>query len=238
MPFLHGTLRHVRANAIAYLALFIALGGTSAYAANTVFSADIADGEVKNADLGTDSVTSAKIKVNNVGNKDIGTDAVTTGKIRAGNVGTTDLAAGAVTTDKLAPVPAVNVLNVAAESTANGAGVLLHADFEIFDTANLHDTATSNENLVAPVGGTYVVSATVEWDPNGTGYRRTSILGTNGTIASVAGPPLASPAYTAQNVSGVERLGAGESVVVQALQGSGGNLGARIVRFEMTFVGK
>ena len=81
---------------IALLALFIAVATGGAYAADTIRTEDIVDGEVKNADLGTDAVTSAKIKVNNVGNKDIGTDAVTTGKIKAGNVGATDLASNAV----------------------------------------------------------------------------------------------------------------------------------------------
>jgi hypothetical protein len=238
MPFLHGTLRHVRANAIAYLALFIALGGTSAYAANTVFSADIVDGEVKSADLGLDSVTSNRIKAGNIINSDLAPDAVTTGKIKAGNVGTTDLADGAVTTDKLGPVPAVEVLNFSTESIGAGGSYPLHADFEMYDTADLHDTATNNENFVAPVSGSYVVSATVDWDPNETGPRRTTIQGPSGTVASVAGPPLATPFYTSQNVSGVARLTAGQSLNVLANQSSGGNLGVRISRFQMTFVGK
>ncbi len=111
------------------------------------------------------------------------------------------------------------------------------ADFEIFDTANLHDTSTNTENLVAPVAGTYCVSATVDWDPNGTGYRRTSLLGPTSGFASVAGPPLPAPAFTTQNPTGFERLQAGQAVQVQVLQGSGADLGARIARFEMTLVG-
>ena len=54
---------HVRGNAIAYLALFLALGGTSyAIGTNTIGSAQIRKGAVHNSDLGSNSVTSSKVK--------------------------------------------------------------------------------------------------------------------------------------------------------------------------------
>jgi len=72
---------HLGRNLIAYLALFVALTGTSAYAANTVFSADIVNGEVKTPDLaaaavtdnklGADAVTSAKVLDNSLKGDDI-----------------------------------------------------------------------------------------------------------------------------------------------------------------------
>lgn|SRR4051794_7856743 len=96
---------------VSYLALFVALGGTSAYAANTIGSDDVIDesllsqdlknGEVKNADIGADAMTSSKLANGSVQNSDLGPDAVTTSKIKAGNVGTTDLGAGAVTSAKV-----------------------------------------------------------------------------------------------------------------------------------------
>ena len=55
----HGTV-------VAYLALFVALGGTSVAAVtiarNAVVSSSIKDGQVKTADLGANAVTSAKVK--------------------------------------------------------------------------------------------------------------------------------------------------------------------------------
>ncbi len=66
---------------------------------------------------------------------------------------------------------------------------------------------------------------------------RTTIIGPNGGIASTAGPPLPSPAYTSQQVSGIDRLAAGQFVHVEVLQGSGGSLAARLVRFEIVYVG-
>ena len=80
------------ANIMSFIALVFALGGTSAYAANTVFSADIVDGEVKTADLGGAAVTNAKLAPDSVG----------TGKIIDGHVTRDDLAGGAVNSDKVA----------------------------------------------------------------------------------------------------------------------------------------
>ena len=55
----HGTV-------VAYVALFVALGGTSVAAVtiakNAVVSGSIKDGEVKTADLAANAVTSAKVK--------------------------------------------------------------------------------------------------------------------------------------------------------------------------------
>jgi hypothetical protein len=58
--------RHVRQQLVGYVALFVALGGVS-YAAvslprNSVGSAQIRNGQVKNADLARNSVSSAKVK--------------------------------------------------------------------------------------------------------------------------------------------------------------------------------
>ena len=146
-----------------------------------------------------------------------------------------DITSGAVTSDKLAAAPAASVMNLSSEAVPAATGTVLHANSEFFDTADLHDTGTSTENFVAPVSGTYVVSAVVDWDPSATGYRRTSIVGPTG---SFAGPALPSPAFTSQTVSGIEQLAAGQTVHVEVLQGSGASLNARLFRFEIVFVGR
>ncbi len=58
---------------VAYLALFVALGGTSAYAANTVFSTDIVDGEVKSVDVGNGEILSADVKDQSLTTFDVST---------------------------------------------------------------------------------------------------------------------------------------------------------------------
>jgi hypothetical protein len=55
---------------------FVASPEIRAYAANTVFSTDIVDGEVKAADLANNAVTASKIKDGEVKAAEIATDAV------------------------------------------------------------------------------------------------------------------------------------------------------------------
>jgi hypothetical protein len=81
-PFVLAKLRPRSAyDVIALLALFVAVSTGGAYAANTVFSTDIVDGEVKTPDLAQ--------------------GAVSTPKLKDGAVATDKLAGGAVATDKV-----------------------------------------------------------------------------------------------------------------------------------------
>jgi hypothetical protein len=97
------------ANVCSFLALTIALGTGSAYAANTVFSTDIVDGEVKTFDIGDGEVKYT----------DIGGNQVTTTKIKAGNVGMTDLADNSVDSAKL-QTDSVNASEIADNSIDAG----------------------------------------------------------------------------------------------------------------------
>ena len=54
------------------LALFLVLAGGVAYAANTVFSEDIINGEVKTADIGNDQVRSADVRDDTLANGGLG----------------------------------------------------------------------------------------------------------------------------------------------------------------------
>jgi hypothetical protein len=44
-------LRHLRRNAVAYVALFVALGGTGAYAAATITGAQVVDNSLTSKDV-------------------------------------------------------------------------------------------------------------------------------------------------------------------------------------------
>lgn len=69
-------IAHLRQNLVAYLALFVALGTGTAYAANQITGKDIArnavkakhikDGQVKTAELGAGAVTGAKVVDNSL----------------------------------------------------------------------------------------------------------------------------------------------------------------------------
>jgi hypothetical protein len=61
------------ANVISTLALFGVLAGGTAYAANSVFSADIVDGEVKSVDVGDNEIKSADVKDQSLTTFDVST---------------------------------------------------------------------------------------------------------------------------------------------------------------------
>ena len=84
------------ANVCSFLALMIAIGTGGAYAANTVFSTDIVDGEVKAADLDNNSVRSTKIGNGQVLNQDLGADAIEGSKVFDASLGSADLGFDAV----------------------------------------------------------------------------------------------------------------------------------------------
>ncbi len=103
---------HARSNAIAYIALCFAVGGGTAFAADTVFSEDIVNGEVKSADIGggevntsdiaNGAVTGAKIPNESIGHVDLKAGAVRGSEIANGSVGTLEIADDAVSTAKIA----------------------------------------------------------------------------------------------------------------------------------------
>jgi hypothetical protein len=61
------------ANVMSTIAVVVAVGTGSAYAANTVFSTDIVDGEVKSADVGNGEILSADVKDQSLTTFDVST---------------------------------------------------------------------------------------------------------------------------------------------------------------------
>ncbi len=65
-------LGHLRAQWMGALALFLVLTGGIAYAANTIASSDIINGEVKTADIGNDQVRSVDVRDDTLANGGLG----------------------------------------------------------------------------------------------------------------------------------------------------------------------
>jgi hypothetical protein len=89
-------LDHLRSNVIGYLALFLTLTMGTAYAthqggANTISSADIINGEVKNADVGANAVTGDKVLNRSISFGDLAGDSIFSGHIATGNVQSIDV---------------------------------------------------------------------------------------------------------------------------------------------------
>jgi hypothetical protein len=114
-------------NVCSFLALTIALGTGTAYAANTIGSDDIIDESIQSVDIKNGQVRSADIVNAGVGNVDLGVDAVTGTNVLDGAVGNTDLASNAVTSAKVAN----NTLTTAdiAGADVNGGGISVPTGF-------------------------------------------------------------------------------------------------------------
>ena len=87
---------------MAVIGCVAAIGTGTAYTANTVFSGDIVDGEVKNPDLAANSVGSNKIADGSVHNAEIGADAVDGTKVLDGSLGGNDIGNSSLTGDDVA----------------------------------------------------------------------------------------------------------------------------------------
>jgi len=90
------------ANVCSFLALTIALGTGGAYAADTVFSSDIVDGEVRNPDLHDYAVTSQKVLGGAVTSSKLHDGAVTAPKLAPDSVGSDAIANDAVQATEIA----------------------------------------------------------------------------------------------------------------------------------------
>jgi hypothetical protein len=135
--------RHLTyANLMSTLAVFLAVGGGAAYAANTVFSTDIVDGQVKTQDLAPYAVTSPKILDGGVKAADINANAVTSAKINDGAVTNAKIGDGAVTSTKIGDGAVTNF--------KLGSGVVTHSKLgpDSIDGSNVAANSLSLADIV------------------------------------------------------------------------------------------
>jgi hypothetical protein len=108
------------------VALFFALSGGVAWAthpggANTINSADIIDGEVKEADVGQGAVASHELKNDSILPGDVAPNSLTSGRIADGSLTSADVQNNALTANDIAPnsIPTGRIL----DETLTGADV-------------------------------------------------------------------------------------------------------------------
>ena len=104
MPISSRVARHLRANVIAYLALFVALGGSAIAlpGKKTVKGDDLANGAVKTRAIGDGKVTEPKLAPGAVSAAKLLDGAVQPSKLANGAVTSSKIADGSVTSPKLA----------------------------------------------------------------------------------------------------------------------------------------
>jgi len=206
-------LAHLRRNTVGYLALTIALGGTS-YAA---------------AELPRDSVGRDQLQAGAVGSSEL----------RGAKVGG-DLA-GKLPNPTLATLPAVRVDDDTQVELESGTAVVMDLDDEVFDTAQMHPGNGREDRIRVARTGTYVLSGEVQWEPNQDGYRTLDLLeldhGIEALGSSLVEPRHSTVQSTVQQVTAIARLDEGATVGLKAGQASGVDL--EIVRGTLSaaFVG-
>lgn len=189
------------ANVCSILALTIALGTGTAYAANTVFSEDIVNGEVKTADIATNAVRTAKIDADAVdGSKvldgslsaaDLGADSVGPGQIQQGGVGSDEIASGAVGSDEIA-TGAVNAQEIADNAIDSG---------EV-----INDSLFASDLASGSVGGSEIASnAVTGGDVASNSLTLADLLGADASgHVSLSGVPNGRCSNITMNVSGAQ----------------------------------
>lgn len=160
---------------VAYLALFIAVGGGTAFAvvaANQVNSESIINKEVKNADLAPNSVGPGKVidgsltgddlAALTIHNKNVAPETLTSAVLAANSVGSSEIKSGAVGGSELGTLPGTRVWR--------RTGFTVHENTTTklpFDTATvgsgMFDPAKPTR-LTIPRTGRYLVTANVTWD--------------------------------------------------------------------------
>ena len=235
---------HVRrprhATVVAYLALFVALGGT-AYAINKI------DGE----DIGKRSIPGNRLAKGSVGTKEAkdllakdfkagelpagtqgpqgepgaagaaGTAGLSTGPAGGdltGNYPNPLIGPGRVTADKIGTLPSVSVT----QNVNQSPGGPLAFGLELFDQSNMHAAGGDNTRLVAPIDGVYQVSGLARWFADSAGTRFISVR-KNGVsiVASDAVRAADAPDQTTQSLSAPVKLAAGDFIQLIADETSG-----------------
>jgi hypothetical protein len=193
-------LTHLRRNTVGYLALTIALGGTS-YAA---------------VELPRDSVGRDQLRAGAVGPSEL----------RGARVGG-DLA-GSLPNPRLATLPAVRVDDDTQVELGTATSVLMDLDDEAFDTAGMHPGNGREDRIRIPRTGIYVLTGEVQWEANASGYRTLDLVQLNHGIKAL-GSSLVEPRHstiqsTVQQVTAIARLEEGTTVALKAGQASGVDL--------------
>jgi hypothetical protein len=236
---------------IAPVALFIALSG-SATAALLITGRNVKNGSLTGADVRNGSLSVKDVKASerrklkgpkgDSGPKgDTGPSTGPAGGVLKGSYPAPQLADNAVGPGNIAVLPAASVGRPTSLSVVDSFETAVPWTTESFDTSSMWSDAQPTR-LTAPRTGIYRVSATVAFDPNGTGVRELQII-RNGVSASIlcfdrrAVSAAGERSYAA--VSCLLTLAQGDYIEALVRQTSGGSLnvaGTSTTRFDIDWV--
>jgi hypothetical protein len=172
------------ANVMSSLAVFLVLGGASAYAANRIGSHRIKGNSITTGKIRREAVSTAKIKNAAVKTNKLATEAVTSAKLDDGAVTTAKIADDAVTGDKVKESSLAEVPKAAVAVSAESAQPQVFASVNpvgIVDSAI--SKGLSSANVTHPKTGIFCVTPP-EFTARG-GQATPIFDGTDGTTANL-----------------------------------------------------
>jgi hypothetical protein len=198
----------------------------SQLAGNSVTGSKVLDGSLTGSDLGLGAITGQNIATGTITGGNILNGSIGNADLGSSSVDTPQLASGAVAPANVGTIPTVRARNTSLQ-TIPGTGVLtpISLNSETWDTANMHSTSGNTTRLIAPIAGTYLITANVFWVCDTAGTRELAIL--IDTFTDLAKPiadvddAAADTCHAAMSVTTVYQLGPGEFVRAAVAQDTG-----------------
>ena len=236
---------HARRNTVAYIALTMAMGGTS-YAA-----AKLPRDSVGSAQIRTSAVRSSDVKDGDLRARDFRAGELPAGPAGlagpqgpagpAGPQGPAGVAGPQGPAGDAEDKPAVRVDDDTQVELDSASFALLSLDDEVFDAAGMHPGNGNDDRIRVSRTGTYVLNGEVEWEANGDGFRVLDLVQLNnhpGVVGSTSVQTRDSSIQnTIQQATAIVHLTEGTTIGLTAGQGSGDKL--HIVRASLSaaFIG-
>lgn len=154
-----------------------------------------------------------------------------------GNYPSPQIAPEAVGPSETGSVPAAKAFIVSDISVPDSTATTIHLGGEFFDSADMHDDVTNNQNVTVPIDGVYLVEAMLVWALPDTPTVTIRQITIGGAIGAGDARASLTTADTVNNASAIVQLFQGDDVQLIARQTSGAALNAISAQLSMVWLG-